>query len=86
MEQKECVKCKEVKPLELFYPRPNRSDGRDSYCKECTKANSKVSSLKNKKRWFNEDGYISEKEHFNAAIRQYAEVFNCPSLIRHIKK
>jgi hypothetical protein len=86
MEQKECRKCKQVKSLDLFYPRPNRLDGKDSYCKECVKLGSIESFLKNQKKWFHQDGYSSEKEHFNAAIKQYAEVFNLPSLTRHLKK
>lgn len=86
MEHKECKKCKITKSVSHFYPRPNHKDGLDSYCKKCVGENAKMSQLKNKKKWFNEDGYINEKEHFNAAIRQYAEVFNLPSLLRHIKK
>ena len=86
MEQKECKKCKVVKAVFDFYPRPNHKDGLDSYCKKCVMVNTKESQLNNKKKWFHEDGFISEKDHFNAAIRQYAEVFNCPSLLKHIKK
>lgn len=86
MEQKECRQCKEVKPAFEYYPRLDYADGLSSYCKTCTKNNSKQSLLDNKKKWFHEDGYISEKDHFNAAIKNYAEVFNLPSLLRHIKK
>ena len=86
MEQKECVRCKQVKLLDLFYPRSNRSDGRDSYCKECTKEKSKESQLLHKQNYWHVDGYSSEKEHFNAAIKEYAKIFNCPNLTRHLKK
>lgn len=32
---KRCLKCDELKPLEAFSKRRGRSDGLDSYCKEC---------------------------------------------------
>lgn len=86
MEQKECRQCKEVKPASQYYPRPTHFDGLDSYCKECVKINSKQSLLDNKVNWWHEDGFLSEKDHFNHAIKNYAEVFNLPSLLRHIKK
>lgn len=38
MRSKQCVKCACVKPLEDFYSRACRSDGKESRCKECIKA------------------------------------------------
>jgi len=84
--EKECRKCKVVQPASNFYPRLNYDDGLASYCKECTKINSRQTFLNQKTKWFNVDGYLTEKDHFNAAITQYAEVFGLPSLLRHIKK
>jgi hypothetical protein len=85
MESKECRRCKEQKLLTLFYPRANRLDGRDSYCIECTKEVAKESALKHNYSWFHEDGYNSEKEHFNAALQQMAKVFDMPSLLKYMK-
>jgi hypothetical protein len=83
--KKQCCTCKSFKLVTEFYF--NRTYNKYGYrCKECEINASKESQLKNKKKWFHEDGYMTEKDHFNAAIRQYAEVFNLPSLTRHIRK
>ena len=46
---------------------------------------SKKSALKYQKKHFNQDGFITEKDHFNAALIQLAEVMNKPSLLKHLK-
>lgn len=33
---KACTKCKEVKELEQFSPRPDKRDGRASHCRVCS--------------------------------------------------
>lgn len=33
--EKECAKCKEIKPIEQFSYNKNSKDGHGSYCKEC---------------------------------------------------
>jgi hypothetical protein len=39
--QKECTKCREVKPLMRFGRHPNALDGRQTQCRTCTDARSK---------------------------------------------
>ena len=85
MKNKQCKKCLEVKDVENFTHQPRNKNGLNSYCKQCTSAGAKASKLKHKIEIWNVDGYDSEKEHFNAAIKQYAEVFNCPKLLKYIK-
>ena len=36
--------------------------------------------------WYMKDGFISETDHFNAAIENYAKVFNMPQLLKHLIK
>jgi len=35
--EKQCIKCKELKPLSSFYKLPHTSDGVNTICKECQK-------------------------------------------------
>ena len=35
---KQCIKCKEIKKLELFNKNKSKKDGRDQYCNNCRKA------------------------------------------------
>ena len=85
MKSKQCKKCLEVKDVENFTHQPRNKNGLNSYCKKCTSDGAKASKLKHKVEIWNVDGYDSEKEHFNAALAQYAEVFNCPQLLKYIK-
>lgn len=41
---KKCAKCKEVKPFVGFYSAKTYRDGHSSYCRECIKVSSKISS------------------------------------------
>lgn len=34
---KKCTKCKQEKPKDQFVPKPHKSDGRSSQCRECEK-------------------------------------------------
>jgi hypothetical protein len=45
-----CPKCEQELPLEKFYARPERKDGRDGYCKACKNATSSAWSRKNAER------------------------------------
>lgn len=85
MKNKKCTKCEQVKPLHQFYFIP-ASQVYSSQCKPCnTKSSSFSAALKKGKQWA-VDGYESETAHFNAAIKLYAEVFDCPQLLKHLIK
>ena len=85
MVTKVCSKCKKEVSIDQFNKGQNR-DGYQSYCKPCNRETNKLSKLRNGNENWHQDGYASEKEHFNAAIKHYAELFNLPSLTRHIRK
>lgn len=38
---KQCIKCKENKPLDSFYNKLNRKDGKSSWCKNCDNEHNK---------------------------------------------
>jgi len=48
--EKKCHKCKNVKPLDMFYKSKNRGDGHNSACKECAQYISREWKLKNRER------------------------------------
>jgi len=81
--KKKCRKCNQEKLLEQFGFQKRNNDGRQSYCKECNLQVQKESKLKNKKEYWHQDGYMTEKEHFNSALEQYAKVFGMPELLKH---
>lgn len=61
---KTCSKCKELKPLNMFYARSTEKDGRASDCKECH--NKSV----NKWRTENKDKYNESNREYRAAKRE----------------
>ena len=50
-EKKKCKKCGEPKLLEDFPKRPSANDGRDSTCKECTRAKANLRYKKSQPPW-----------------------------------
>lgn len=83
---KNCPRCNEEKLMNEFGFQPRNNDGRQTYCKGCAyKANQK-SKMKNSNAPHAVEGFTTEKEHFNAALEQYAKVFNMPSLLNHKRK
>jgi len=86
METKVCSCCRKLLEIINFYPNKRYTDGYNCYCKVCVIQNTKKSQLKHKTEWFMQDGFMYEKDHFNAALEQYAQVFNLPSLLKYRKK
>lgn len=86
MVTKKCAKCKEEVPVSEFGKAPRNSDGLQSYCNPCNYLVNRESQLNRGKKFWHQDGYLTEAEHFNAALEHYAELFNCPSLINHKKQ
>lgn len=85
MVTKKCARCKENKPLDGFSKGQNL-DGLQSYCRKCNTQVNIESQLRNGNKFWHRDGYPSEKAHFNAALEQYAEVFNMPQLLKYKKQ
>lgn len=71
---KKCSRCKRPQPLSNYYY--NKYYKRHhAACKDCELTAQKA-------RHHRKKGYDSS---FDEAIKQYAEVFNLPSLLRHLK-
>ncbi len=81
---KHCPKCETVKPISEFGNNPRNRDGKQVYCKKCYLVENKKSKLRRKKEWYHEDGFLTEEDHFNYALRTYADIFQCPSLLKHL--
>lgn len=80
---KECKACWEWKERSEFHHSPTAKDKCQSYCKVCASKKSKFSKMLAGGTSYYDDGYATEWEHFNAALEHYAEIFDCPSLVRH---
>ena len=81
--EKCCLQCNKVLPISSFGKCTTCKDGYYRYCKKCANRNSKKSSFKYQRTAFNQDGFLTEKEQYNAALEQYAAVFNCPNLLKY---
>lgn len=64
--EKTCTRCKEVKPLELFFNKVGRSDGKSSHCKKCFSKTTKKYKQENKeylaaknKEWWERTKHLS---------------------------
>ncbi len=86
MPDKKCTRCKQVKPVTEFHKSPCSKDRMQSHCKRCMTETAMISALKNGEKWYHRDGYMSEKDHFNAALENYAKVFNMPQLLKYKTK
>ena len=84
MKTKKCKQCGEEKDLETgFHNAPGSSDGKQTYCRQCSSKNSMMSKMLAGGTSYWDDGYLTEWEHFNAALEHYAEIFDCPALLKH---
>ena len=81
---KTCSKCKNTKPLAEYGNNPKNRDGLQSYCKPCNLEMNRRSKIKRGETYYARDGFRTEEDHFNYAIRQYATAFNMPSLLQHL--
>jgi len=82
---KRCTKCETVLPatFEYFSKQGRNSDNLQTYCRACNrKMSSKSQGLKANKIWAIE-GYDNSQEHFNEALKHYADIFDCPALLKH---
>jgi len=84
-EGKQCTRCKQVQTLDNFHPNPKMASGLNSWCRKCGSEATRIAKAKKKGEEWALLGYNSEIEHFNEALKHYAEVFNCPNLLKHIK-
>ena len=85
MDSKFCMQCNNDLPISNFGKCKSCRDGYYRYCKTCANRNSKKSAFKYQYKDFNQDGFLTEQEQFNAALEQYAAVFNCPNLLKYKK-
>ena len=84
MKNKVCAGCKEELPIEMFQKAPkNTSTGYHSYCKDCNRETMWKSKIRNGDKSWHRNGFRTEEEEFNYALRVYAEVFDCPALLKH---
>lgn len=83
---KNCRKCDNAYELtlEFFSKQPRNKDGYQSYCRHCQRDQVRQSKMKNKTTLASQDGFMSDKDHFNRAIQHYAKIFNCPQLVKHV--
>lgn len=79
---KVCAKCKIEQPLNQYH-KGKAKDGLQSYCRTCNRELNRRSKVKSKGTWYQEDGFATEEEHFNYALRHYAKIFDMPQLLRH---
>lgn len=81
---KHCRKCEITKPITEFGKQPRQKDGLQSYCKACCLDENKRSKFRQQDTQYYRDGYMTEDDHFNAAIRLYSQVLNMPQLLNHL--
>jgi hypothetical protein len=55
--QKQCFKCKVIKPLEDFYKHPQMPDGRVGKCKECNKSDVRTNYALKREMYIEYDHY-----------------------------
>jgi NAD-dependent SIR2 family protein deacetylase len=83
MKNKVCAKCKEELPAEMFQKCNRNKSGLHSYCRDCNRETMWTSQMRTRGKWWMEDGFRTEEEHFNYALRRYAELFNMPQLLKY---
>ena len=79
-----CPKCDTIKPITEFGKQPRQKDGLQTYCKACCLIENRKSKMRSGETQYHRDGYMTEDDHFNAALRLYSQVFNMPQLLNHL--
>lgn len=80
---KRCPKCKTDKPLTEYGKNPRNGDGLQGYCRTCNLEMNRKSKLRHEGRYYQRDGFLTEEDHFNYALRQYAKAFDMPQLLKY---
>lgn len=84
--KKTCRKCNveyDATP-ENFAPQKRNSDNLQTYCRKCNYKMSSINKGKKRGSMWAVEGYANPDEHYNAALKHYAEIFNCPKLLKHV--
>lgn len=83
---KQCRRCKIEKEEQDFLECNRNLDGKTSYCRKCLTESSQVSAMRRNVKPWHENGFLSEIDEFNWALRHYAKVFNMPQLLKYQTK
>ena len=78
--EKQCPRCKEVKPLDGFSNNKGRPDGLSVYCRECLHDDNTTPAMREYKRSYAEKIYKADQATANARQKDYREKNRSPYL------
>lgn len=61
-EERRCGRCKEVKPIDAFRPRPDRPGQRDTFCPACRSAYGKEHYAKHRQRYIDQAAVVTARK------------------------
>ena len=85
MKEKECFKCKKIKPLSEYYKHAQMGDGHLNKCKECTKSDVGEHRLKNLdkiREYDRKRGSRQSPEYLGEYRRKYPNKYRAHSLVQ----